>query len=715
MDTVLLESSLRAVVMFAAMAAVLALFRVRSGAARHAAWSAVLLTMLLLPAWTAWGPEMPLRVLPAAPLRAEYLPTEVTQPLAAEPIAQRPVHRVPMRSQSTSWSWQEIAVGIYALVALGMFTRLLIGTMRAGEIVRNATLSDGTLTSPLCAAPITVGWLKPAIILPTDWTSWTPQQQEAVLLHEQEHVRRRDSLIQWFALLNCCIFWFHPLAWWLERKLNVLAEEACDDVVLGRGHSPQDYSTYLIDIARNVKRSGARVSMGFAYRDRTLAHRVQRILAGRPTAAITRSRAALISTATAAILIASTACTLDRSEQRAAGEPTMNELMHRRADQNREQQAREEAMKAEVKAMTPQQAQALEDRLKANPDDRDTYLKMVRYYQRVVDVQKLAALYLWLYEHQPDGKVYAGSINPEWDRASYEKGKQIWLANLKKPNPSAETYRRAATYFKAGDKPLAEQTLLDGETMYPAEDWSTPLGRLYAQALAKGASDPFAQRVRAKLATTNDPDLLVQTALARTTGNPPDFDTLELARRYVDRALSIQPNHLAALHERVQVDDIAAAMKARRLPAEQLTVSERMRALRMKLYQPFNAAEPAAHELLRIAASNPMDPEYGNAIFFANQLLGEAALQRKDKKAAVQFLQASMGAPATDRLRYGHITVNLAGSLVDWGERTTVAEFLEHCAKFNQFSREFYDLSGWAAQIRAGKNPELFPYHYRGE
>jgi len=88
MEDLLLESSFRAAVMFAAMAAVLALLRVRSAAIRHAAWSAVLLTMLLLPAWTAWGPELPLRVLPAAAPQTESFLPDVPAPLTlASPAA----------------------------------------------------------------------------------------------------------------------------------------------------------------------------------------------------------------------------------------------------------------------------------------------------------------------------------------------------------------------------------------------------------------------------------------------------------------------------------------------------------------------------------------------------------------------------------------------------------------------------------------------------
>jgi beta-lactamase regulating signal transducer with metallopeptidase domain len=120
---------------------------------------------------------------------------------------------------------------------------------------------NGALVSAQCAAPVTVGWLWPVVILPEEWQSWPETKLDAVLTHEREHVRRRDPLVQWLALLNRSIFWFHPLSWWLERKLSDLAEEACDAAVLRRGHNPLDYSQYLIDLARSVEQSGVRVSV----------------------------------------------------------------------------------------------------------------------------------------------------------------------------------------------------------------------------------------------------------------------------------------------------------------------------------------------------------------------------------------------------------------------------------------------------------------------
>jgi hypothetical protein len=51
-----------------------------------------------------------------------------------------------------------------------------------------------------------------------------------------------------------------PLAWWLSRKLAALAEQACDDAVLARGHDPEKYAELLLELARSVRRRGALVT-----------------------------------------------------------------------------------------------------------------------------------------------------------------------------------------------------------------------------------------------------------------------------------------------------------------------------------------------------------------------------------------------------------------------------------------------------------------------
>ena len=114
--------------------------------------------------------------------------------------------------------------------------RLAIGTVRAYRLVRQSVMNHGRLTSAACASPVT--WMaSPVVILPETWHEWSSSKLDAVLAHEQAHVRRRDPLVQWLALLNRAVFWFHPIAWWLERRLTALAEQTWDDAVLDRGHN----------------------------------------------------------------------------------------------------------------------------------------------------------------------------------------------------------------------------------------------------------------------------------------------------------------------------------------------------------------------------------------------------------------------------------------------------------------------------------------------
>jgi hypothetical protein len=306
MQRLLMESAVRAVLIALGTAGVVRLLRAQSAGARHAAWAGVVAVMLVMPQWLAWGPRASLRLLPAAPA-----PAVMTTPIViAMPIVPAAVYAVLPAPSQTHWNWLAI---VYLSGAIFLLARLVIGTLRARALVRGATLRDGRLTSSRCAAPVTVGILRPTAILPESWRNWPPAQLAAVLTHEGEHVRRRDPLVQWLALLNRAIFWFHPLAWWLERRLSALAEEACDAAVLDRGHDPRDYSGYLLDLARAVGESGRRINLvAMAMPGSSLPRRVQQILVGTRAPCLTRARAICLVGACAILSAAFAAANVDR-------------------------------------------------------------------------------------------------------------------------------------------------------------------------------------------------------------------------------------------------------------------------------------------------------------------------------------------------------------------------------------------------------------------
>ena len=95
------------------------------------------------------------------------------------------------------------------------------------------------------------GWLRGCILLPDGLSmQLNAAELEAVLSHEIAHVRRRDNLIAAAAHAITSVFWFHPLVWWIERRMLVEREAACDEMVLARGASAQDYAAGILKVCQ---------------------------------------------------------------------------------------------------------------------------------------------------------------------------------------------------------------------------------------------------------------------------------------------------------------------------------------------------------------------------------------------------------------------------------------------------------------------------------
>ena len=70
MARLLVECAVRGTLIATVTAVILWATRIKTPVALHAAWTGVLLSMLLLPVWTAWGPRTSVRVLPPVPALA---------------------------------------------------------------------------------------------------------------------------------------------------------------------------------------------------------------------------------------------------------------------------------------------------------------------------------------------------------------------------------------------------------------------------------------------------------------------------------------------------------------------------------------------------------------------------------------------------------------------------------------------------------------------
>jgi len=115
------------------------------------------------------------------------------------------------------------------------------------------------MESGALAVPITMGWMRPRIILPATWREWNESKIGVVLAHELSHVRRGDYAILLLSSLNRCMFWFSPLSWWLDRQLRELAELVSDDSALRAGSDRTHYAEVLLGFFEAMRNQGGRV------------------------------------------------------------------------------------------------------------------------------------------------------------------------------------------------------------------------------------------------------------------------------------------------------------------------------------------------------------------------------------------------------------------------------------------------------------------------
>lgn len=96
------------------------------------------------------------------------------------------------------------------------------------------------------ASPITLGWLRPYIILPCASVDWDRAMLNHFILHELAHIRRRDWLFKMVGNWLVCVFWILPLAWYVLRKLEWYAELATDDLVVSVLGDRAEYARHLL-------------------------------------------------------------------------------------------------------------------------------------------------------------------------------------------------------------------------------------------------------------------------------------------------------------------------------------------------------------------------------------------------------------------------------------------------------------------------------------
>ena len=152
--------------------------------------------------------------------------------------------------------------------------RAELGLRRAvdARVVRDETIGG----------PVVQGCVRPRILLPASLVrSWTGRELDAVLLHELIHLRRLDPAARAIANVLQIAYFFHPVVWWVHRRLAEEREKACDDAVVR--HLRGDKRNYMKGLLRLVEERaggwhGMHPELRMAAGRRPLARRLKRML-----------------------------------------------------------------------------------------------------------------------------------------------------------------------------------------------------------------------------------------------------------------------------------------------------------------------------------------------------------------------------------------------------------------------------------------------------
>ncbi len=633
-----LEFAFRTTLMAAAVGGVLWVTRMRASATRHAVWTAVLVAMLTMPLAMRTAPAIPVPwpTLPAAEVDPSRQPVALprTTPLvgtselvstlpaapadAATRIA-RPLASPAPAASARPWPWAPTLLTLWAMVSVVMLGRLVVGWRAARRLVAESRPVDDlglVRESGAVSVPVTVGMLRPAILLPPRWRIWTADKLEAVLAHERAHVARHDVLVLLLAHINRAVFWFHPLAWWLERRLAATAEDAADDVAAARVGEPGRYAELLLEIAAAAVQ-GARpraawhgVGMDGASR---LSERVDRLLQGEGSGPVSRVRKIVVACGCVLSVVVAIACERQRRE--------VTPLREHPADLERRESAAASqarlALQREVQSLVaaPEAIAALQDTWDRSPGDLATAEKLLSTYRGPAAAPTRRRVALWLIEHQPSSSlnrlanIVPGGNMP--DPAGHDAAGRLWTSQLAREDLSPQALGNAAAFFAPFDPFKAEDALVRAERRDPGgqskptgtwvsgQSWTAQLGDLYGSWIAEGirtkAESPFAAAARRTLETTTQPAVLVAAAVRL--GRPRAFEMtsipqdrrvftltsaaltegVTLARTYLTRALELDPANIQAANWFAEQDREARFVRLNALvPDGRATAAEQL-------------------------------------------------------------------------------------------------------------------------------------------
>jgi multidrug efflux system membrane fusion protein len=247
----------------------------RRPAVVHALWLLVLLK-LAAPSLTQF--PLPRGAVPRAAVPELVVPIATNRPAAVhEPTSILPVDPVVLASTADApprreeerdilvppgepgavtvtaapWPWRAVLAAVWLTGAAAWWSFIWLATARFHRLIGSARPAPTETSQRLAALAgrsglrhVPTAWIvsacvspmlwvplfgRPRLVLPEElWGRLDVMQQDAILIHELMHLKRRDHWVRRVEAAVLGLYWWNPVAWWARRELERAEEECCD-------------------------------------------------------------------------------------------------------------------------------------------------------------------------------------------------------------------------------------------------------------------------------------------------------------------------------------------------------------------------------------------------------------------------------------------------------------------------------------------------------
>jgi bla regulator protein blaR1 len=228
---------------------------------RHRLWLAASVKFLVPFSWlVSLGARLEWR---PAPSIAQPAATFVMEEILAPPVIAA-VASAPAAQLTSAWPWMLVSIWVVGFAGVLFWWwrqwRLVQAALGQAKPIALGSACDvaglTVVSSAWTFEPGVVGIWRPVLLLPEGLADrLTPAQLNTVIAHERCHISRHDNLAAAVHMVVEAVFWFHPLVWWIERRMLDERERACDEAVLRAGNDPDEYVAGILSVCRFTLRT----------------------------------------------------------------------------------------------------------------------------------------------------------------------------------------------------------------------------------------------------------------------------------------------------------------------------------------------------------------------------------------------------------------------------------------------------------------------------